>query len=192
MIGSSVFPKAWNVASDSHTSNTWIRPSASMATWYSLPGGVPAPASSSRLIVSSYRAGVNELGVIPGRLGGQAAGSSRDVPGADAGRVEQFLAGPRPGQLGNCQVPHGQVGTACAGQRVDDSGAEAALGVMILGDHQPAARGCRSRGQRVRVDGLDGVHIDDACAEPVGLELVGGGEAGVQGHACPDQGDLVL
>src|SRR6266496_3356330 len=63
MIGSSVFPKAWNDASDSHTSNTWIRPSASMATWYSLPGGDPAPASSSRLSVSLYRAGVNELGV---------------------------------------------------------------------------------------------------------------------------------
>src|SRR6185312_16810794 len=63
MIGSSVFPKAWNDASDSHTSNTWIRPSASIATWYSLPGGDPAPASSSRLIVSSYRDGVNELGV---------------------------------------------------------------------------------------------------------------------------------
>src|ERR1700704_854448 len=63
MIGSSVFPKAWNDAPDFHTSNTWIRPSASMATWYNLPGGAPAPASSSRLIVSSYRAGVNELGV---------------------------------------------------------------------------------------------------------------------------------
>src|SRR4029077_1785663 len=55
--------KAWNFASDSHTSNTWIRPSASMATWYSLPGGAPAPACSSRLIVSSYRFGVNEVGV---------------------------------------------------------------------------------------------------------------------------------
>src|ERR1039457_49500 len=63
MIGSSVFPKASNDASDSHTSNTWIRPSASIATWYSLPGGDPAPASSSRLIASSYRADVNELGV---------------------------------------------------------------------------------------------------------------------------------
>src|SRR5258708_38289342 len=63
MIGTSVSPKPWNDASDSHTSNTWIRPSASIATWYSLPGGDPAPASSSRLSVSSYRAGVNELGV---------------------------------------------------------------------------------------------------------------------------------
>src|ERR1700730_10333318 len=63
MIGSSVFPKARDDASASHTSNTWIRPSASIATWYSLPGGDPAPASSSRLIASSYRAGVNELGV---------------------------------------------------------------------------------------------------------------------------------
>src|ERR1700731_1398073 len=63
MIGRSGFPKDLNDASDSHTANPWIRPSASIATWYRLPGGDPAPASSSRLIVSSYRAGVNELGV---------------------------------------------------------------------------------------------------------------------------------
>src|SRR5580700_3862120 len=98
MIGSNVSPKAWNDASDSHTSNTWIRPSASIATWYSLPGGAPAPASSSRLSVSSYRVGVNELGVkyIPSAISAVPLNISRfssqaTLPAPDRG-LGQILA----------------------------------------------------------------------------------------------------
>src|SRR5579864_6588563 len=117
MIGSSVFPKAWNDASDSHTSNTWIRPSASIATWYSLPGGDPAPAFSSRLIASSYRAGVNELGVkyIPSAISTVPLNISRfslqaTLPVPDRG-LKQILAeysanckssGNLPGQRSGC------------------------------------------------------------------------------------------
>src|SRR6266700_5069752 len=62
-IGTSVWPNASNSSCDSQMSKTWISPSVSRATWYSRPGGEPAPASSSFLVESSYLATVNELGV---------------------------------------------------------------------------------------------------------------------------------
>ena len=47
-------------------------------------------------------------------------------------------AGARAGYLAHGEVGDGQVDAAVAGQGVQDGGAEAAFGVVVLRDHQPA------------------------------------------------------
>ena len=74
-------------------------------------------------------------------------------------------------------------------QRGCHGGADAALGMMVLGDDEPAARGIRGGDERVGVDGLDRVEIDYARVDAVQRELIGRTEALVQGDARTDQRD---
>ena len=65
------------------------------------------------------------------------------------------------------------------------------LGVVVLGDDQPAAgrRGRLSQGGLA--DRLDRVQVDDPGGDPVGGQFIGGAQALVHGDARPDQGDLI-
>src|SRR5580700_5016310 len=78
----------------------------------------------------------------------EAAGGVGDVGGVDAGGAEELGGGTGAGHLADGQVGDGQVGPAGAGQGVEDRGAETALGVVVLGDHQPSAGGPGGRGER--------------------------------------------
>ena len=74
-------------------------------------------------------------------------------------------------------------------QRGYDGRAETALGMMVLGDDDPAARGIRGLDQRVGVNRLDRVEVDDACVDAVERELIGCTQAFVQRDARTDQRD---
>ena len=92
-------------------------------------------------------------------VGEEAAGGVGDVGGVDAGGGEEFGGGAGAGHLadgevGDGQVGDGQVGAAGAGQGVQDRGAEAALGVVVLGDDQPSAGGRGGRGGRGERSGV--------------------------------------
>jgi hypothetical protein len=117
----------------------------------------------------------------------QAAGGLGDVGGVDAGGAEELGGGAGAGHLADGQVGDGQVGAADAGQGVDDGGAEAALRVVVLGDDQPAAGGRGGRGERGGVGRLDRVQVDDPGADAVGGQLVGRGQALVQGDPGADE-----
>ena len=84
----------------------------------------------------------------------QAAGGLGDVGGVDAGGAEKFGRRAGAGHLTDGQVGDGQVGAAGAGQGVQDRGAEATFGVVVLGDDQPAAGGRGGGDERGGVGGL--------------------------------------
>jgi len=130
---------------------------------------------------------------VTGGLAGrqEAAGGFGDVGGADAGRVEEFLAGAGAGHLADGQVGDGQVGAALAGQGVQDRGAEAAFGVVVLGDDQAPAGGRGGGAERGGVGRLDRVQVDDPGADTLAGQRAGRGQALVQGDPGADQGDLV-
>src|SRR5438067_3355214 len=66
------------------------------------------------------------------------------------------------------------------------------LGVLVVGDDRRPAGGGDGRGQRGGVDGLDRVQVDHPGADALLPQLVGRGEAGVQGDPGADQGHLVV
>src|SRR5580693_6495289 len=131
--------------------------------------------------------------MVPLRLfvGEQAAGGFGDVGGVDAGGAGELGGGAGAGHLADGQVGDGQIDAAGTGQGVEDRGAEAALGVVVLGDDQPAAGGRGGRGKGGGVGGLDRVQVDDPGVDAVGGQLVGRGQAFVQGDPGADLGDLV-
>ena len=79
-----------------------------------------------------------------------------------------------------------------AGQRVEDRGPEAALGMVVFGQDQPSPGGRGGGREGGGVDRLDRVQVDDPGADPLAGQLVGRGQAFVQGHPGPDQGHLVV
>src|SRR6185437_15294383 len=64
--------------------------------------------------------------------------------------------------------------------------------MVVFGDDEPACGGGGGSGEGADVDGLDGIAVDDACGDAVSGQLVGGGQAFVQGHPSADEGDLVV
>ena len=72
-----------------------------------------------------------------------AAGSRSDAGGGDAGGFHQLIRSPGAGQAAHSALPDPQR-LAGPGERLEHGGAEAALGVVVLGDDQsPAGRHCR-------------------------------------------------
>ena len=64
--------------------------------------------------------------------------------------------------------------------------------MVVLGDDQPAAGDRRGRGERLGVDRLDRVQVDDPGVDAGAGQLIGGGQAFVQGDPGTDQRDLVV
>jgi hypothetical protein len=62
------------------------------------------------------------------------------VLGADPSGVKQFLAGTGSGQLADGEVGDSQLNSPIRGQGIDDGGAEAALGMVVLDEYQPSPR----------------------------------------------------
>lgn len=78
------------------------------------------------------------------------------------------------------EVRQRQGGRPTGEQRRGDGRAEAALGVVVLGDHDPAAGIGHRAAKGLAVDRLDGVAADDPGADTVPLQEVGGAQAGMQ------------
>ena len=109
--------------------------------------------------------------------------------GVDAGGGQQLGGCARARQLGHAHVHQPELLDSGLKQRGSHGGAEAALGMMVLGDDEAPAGGIRGGGERVGVDGLDRVEVDHARVDPVKRELIGRTEAFVQGDARTDQRD---
>ena len=92
-------------------------------------------------------------------------------------------------QFGHAQVRQAELLDSGLDQRGCHGRPEAALGMMVLGDDEPAARRIRGGDERVGVDGLDRIEVDHARVDAVQRELIGRTEAFVQGDARTDQRD---
>jgi hypothetical protein len=129
----------------------------------------------------------------PRRVSGaeEVAGGVGDVGGGDPGGFHEFGGGAGAGQAADRQV--GDLGrVAGVAERLEDRFADAAFGVVVFGDDEPAAGCGRGLEEGGGVDRLDRVQVEDAGADPVAAKFVRGGQAVVQGDPGADQRDLVV
>ena len=87
------------------------------------------------------------------------------------------------------QLDHDRV-RLLLGQGVEHRVADAALGPMILDGHDRAGLTCRFA-DRLRVDGLDGIEVDDPRRDPLARQGLGGRDRLVERDAGADQGHRV-
>src|SRR6266508_1927760 len=115
-----------------------------------------------------------------------------DVLRGDPRGVEQLRGLARPRHLTHGEVAVAQAGLAALRERGEGGVADAALDPVILDDDDPAARRLRRGHERLAVDRLHGVRVDDTDAHAVLRELVGRDDRLVQRDARGDHGDAVV
>ena len=79
-----------------------------------------------------------------------------------------------------------------AGEGVEDGAAQPTLGMVVLDQDETSFRGGGGRDEGVDIDGLDRIQVDDAGPDAVAGQLLGRGQAFVQGDPGTDQGHVVL
>jgi tetratricopeptide (TPR) repeat protein len=121
----------------------------------------------------------------------QLASRGRDVVRVDPGPGEQFLTRPGTRHLPHRQVDKLHVPLPRRQQRVRDRRTKPALRMVILGHHDPPAGRRQGRDQRLGVDGLDRVAVDDPRGDALSVQDRGGAQRLVQRHSRPHQRHLV-
>ena len=97
-----------------------------------------------------------------------------DGVGVDLGRVEQFGGLARTGHVPHGKLDHGGSVVAHADEGVQHSIAQTALKPVIFGDDQFAAGILRGPVQRLFVNRLDRVGVNQADADALGFEPIVG------------------
>src|SRR5262249_22987579 len=115
-----------------------------------------------------------------------------DVIGVDAGGVHQLRRLAGAGHLAYRQLDHrGQVIPA-AGEGIEDGVSQAPLEPVVLDHDQLAARVLGGAVERLLVDRLDRIGVDDAYGDAVRLEPIVGLQGFVDGDAGGDDGGLIV
>src|SRR5258708_3688074 len=117
------------------------------------------------------------------------AGGLLDATGRYARRLHELPGSPGTGQAADREVTDADRVT-CAVERLESRAADAALRIVVLDDDEPVPGRGRGLEERLRIDRLHRVQVHDPGLDAVASELVGRGQAVVQGHAGADQRHL--